>query len=136
MSILVAEKAMRSLESASCEFNPEKTVAYAANIRVYMKRKMEAFPNRPALFDVSEGTVELPTDLADRIERWMSKHPSFNPFMRRFAGFYLIAAISSEKGLNVYEPLAECVREGGYFYIENGVFFFPDCTGVGPIERR
>jgi hypothetical protein len=136
MGIREADAAMSSLESSTNSFDYAKLQLYIASVRAYLKEKRELFPNRAVLHDLSEGTVELPPEFAERIEKWMQQHPEYSPYMRRFARNYVISLLIEPCDAKLYEHLADCVREGGDFYIENAFIYLRDAGAISAWERE
>jgi hypothetical protein len=134
MGIREAETAMSSLESSTNSFDYAKADLYFASVRAYLKEKRELFPNRNVLYDLSEGSVKLPPEFTERIEKWMQQHPEYSPFMRTFARNYIISLLIEPCGAKLYEHLADCVREGGHFYLESGLLYLEEAGAVSTIE--
>jgi hypothetical protein len=130
MGIHQAEVAMSALESAQCQFDYEKVDYYRTKVRDFVERKNSEFPGQPVLFDISAGRTSLPTGLSDRIEKWMSAHPEFSPFMRTFARNYLISLLDRDCDGTLYACLADCVIEGGDFYLECGMLYLRDAASI------
>jgi hypothetical protein len=134
MGIREAETAMSSLESSTNSFDYAKAELYFASVRAYVKEKHELFPNTPVLYDLSEGSVKLPPEFAERIEKWMLQHPEYSPYMRTFARNYIISFLIEPRGAKLYEHLADCVREGGDFYIECSFIYLREAGAVSAWE--
>ncbi|QDV47421.1 hypothetical protein Enr13x_73300 [Stieleria neptunia] len=129
MALLEADAAMSALESAK-PFDYDKANLYQSKLRQYVDEKNSLFPDRPVLFDVTDGSVTLPDKLADRIEAWMVEHPEYSPFVRTFAKYYLASVLADSRHSSMYRHIAECVIEGGDFYIETGMFYLRDAAAV------
>jgi hypothetical protein len=134
MGIREAEAAMAALESTKCSFDYDKAQYYQSRVQKYVEQKNEFFPQQPVLLDVSQGKTDLPVGLSDRIEKWMADHPDYSPFMRTFARHYLICLLDDECDAKMYGHLAECVVEGGDFYLETGMLFLRDAAAVSTVS--
>lgn len=130
MGIREADAALSALESTESPFDYEKVDYYRSKVQDFVLRKNVAFPEQPVFFDMSAGRSQLPTRLSDRIEKWMSDHPEYSPFMRSFARSYLISLLDDECDGTIYTPLAECVIKGGDFYLESGMLYLRDAAAV------
>ncbi|TWT37200.1 hypothetical protein KOR34_21470 [Posidoniimonas corsicana] len=130
MGVHEAEAAMAALEASRCPFDYAKAHQYASSVYSYLIQKERQFPGSPSLPDISAGTTTLSPTLEARVETWMQSHPEYSPFMRTFARHYLISILAGSKGSDLYGHLAECVLEGGDFYIENGMFYLRDAAAV------
>lgn len=130
MGMHEAEVAMAELESSQCQFDYGKVDYYRTKVEDFVKRKNAAFPGQPVLLDVSFGRTKLPTSLSDRLEKWMSDHPRYSPFMRTFARNYLISLLDDDCDGTIYGCLAEFVIEGGDFYLETGMLYLGDACAV------
>lgn len=129
MGIREAEAGMSALEAATCSFDYDKTEYYKSKVEQYVEQKNVLFPEQPALFDISQGRTELPASLSERIDKWMSDHPEYSPFMRTFARNYMLSLLD-DCDAHLYGYLAECVVEGGDFYVETGMFYLRDAVAV------
>jgi len=121
---------MSALELSQCPFDYEKVDYYRSRVQDFVERKNAIFPEQPVLFEMSSGRTKLPTSLSDRLEKWMSDHPAYSPFMRTFARNYLISLLDDDCDKTLYGPLAECVIEGGDFYLESGMLYLRDATAI------
>lgn len=133
MGVREAEAAMSALESTKCSFDYDKTEYYQSRVQQYVEQKNRLFPEQPVLLDVSQGKTDLPVELSDRIEKWMADHPDYSPFMRTFARNYLISLLEDEYDATMYVHLAECVLEGGDFYLESGMLYVRDAVAVSTV---
>ncbi|MBL8869796.1 MAG: hypothetical protein JNK90_08370 [Planctomycetaceae bacterium] len=131
MGIAQAEAAMRALESATRKYDPGSEAFYRKCVQTFVERRNRLYPGRFVMHDTSEGRLQLPDDLMQRVESWMASHPHFSPYMRRFAVNYLLSLLDEGPGADVYSPLADCVLAGGDFYLEQGFFCFPDFAVSG-----
>jgi hypothetical protein len=129
MGIREAESAMTALESIECEFNYDKADYYKSKVLAFIQRKNELFPNQPALFDITQGGTELPASLNARVNKWMEMHPHYSPYMRVFAKNYLLSLLHDCHPW-LYRLLAECVIQGGDFYLEEGWVYVRDAAAV------
>jgi hypothetical protein len=134
MGIREAEAAMSSLELSTNSFDYAKANLYFANVRAYFKEKHDLFPNKPVLYELSEGSVKLPPEFAERIEKWMQQHPEYSPYMRTFARNYIISLLIEPCGAKLYEHLADFVREGGDFYIECSFIYLREAGAVSACQ--
>lgn len=130
MGLREAELAMAALESSAAKFDSGKYDFYRTKIREYVSLKKEMYGEQPVLFDVTKGKSELPEHLSERIENWMTKNPSYTPYMRSFAKYYLLSLLGDGPSATLYEPLAESVLEGCSFYIETGFFYLEEVFAV------
>ena len=132
MGLLEARAAMLALESAK-SFDYDKAELYQSKLQQYVDEKHSSYPGSPVLFDVTEGRVSLPDDLAGRIEEWMRSHPEYSPFMRTFAAHYLASLLDDNCRVSIYRHIADCVKEGGDFYVETGMFYLRDAAAVSAV---
>ncbi len=126
MGVQEAELAMAALESSTAKFDSGMYGFYRTKIREYISFKKEMYGEQPILLDVTGGRIELPEHLSERIECWMTNHPNYSPYMKRFAECYLLSLLSDGPGARLYLPLAESVLEGCSFYLETGFFYLED----------
>ncbi len=129
MGLFEAEAAMLALESAK-PFDYTKAGSYQAKLKQYVDEKNSLFPGRPVLFDVTDGKVSLPDKLCDRINEWMVVHPEYSPFVRTFAKYYLASLLWDSSYSSMYRHIADCIIDGGDFYLETGVFYLRDAAAV------
>ena len=129
MGLAEAEAAMLALESAK-SFDYDKAQFYQSKLQQYVDENNSLYPDYPVLFDVTEGRVSLPEDLTVRVEEWMLSHPEYSPFMRTFAGHYLASLLDDNCHVSIYRHIADCVKEGGDFYVETGMFYLRDAAAV------
>lgn len=129
MGLLDAQAAMSAIESAK-EFDYGKVNLYRSKLQQYVDEKNSLYPDRPLLFDVTNGSVQLPDELNARIEEWMGQRPEYSPFMRTFAKHYLASLMDDNIHSSVYRHIADCVIEGGDFYVETGMFYLRDAIAV------
>jgi len=134
MGLAEAEAAMLALESAK-GFDYKKVPHYESKLRQYAAEKTSLFPDRPALFDVTEGRVTIPEELNIRIEEWMRSHLEYSPFMRTFATHYLACLLDDIGNSLMYRHIADCVEEGGDFYVESGMFYLRDAAAVSAVAE-
>jgi hypothetical protein len=128
VGIREAEVGMSLLEGKS-NFSYDKVYFYQSKIQEFVSRRNATYENPyHALVDLTNGSVELPKEFPDRIERWMTAFPELSPFVRKFARYYILSLLDGKSDL--YAPLMECVVAGGDFYIENGIFFVRDAARV------
>jgi hypothetical protein len=121
---------MLALESAK-PFDYDKSGNYQVMLQQYVAEKNSLFPGRPLLFDVTEGSVSLPIELQERIDEWMSNHPQYSPFMRTFAKYYLVSLLSDSSSYSsMCRHVADCIIDGGDFYVESGVLYLRDAAAV------
>ncbi|MEM6799347.1 MAG: DUF1841 family protein [Planctomycetota bacterium] len=130
MGLREAELAMSALKASQSFFDYAKTQDYVACVQAYVEAKIERCPGSHALVDPSGGTIKLPPQLNERVDRWMQDHPEYSPFMRTFARHYLIDFLADTGEVNPYEHLAQCVKQGCNFYVENGAFYLQDAAAV------
>jgi hypothetical protein len=130
MGLHEAEAGMLTLEGAECPFDYGKSDYYRTRVQEYLKYKNASFPGQPVLLDPSQGKAELPTQLGDRVEKWMARHPEYSPYMRTFARNYLISLLDDDGDTTLYRPLAECVITGADFYLESGMMYLRDAIAV------
>jgi hypothetical protein len=60
----------------------------------------------------------------------MTNHPEYSPFMRTFARYYLISLLDDDCDPTLYKHLADCVIEGGDFYLESGMMHLRDAAAI------
>jgi hypothetical protein len=136
MRIREAEAVMSVLESTQCPFDNAKVDYYRSKAQDFVERKHAFYPGHPVLLDVSFGRTKLPTRLSDRIEKWMTDHPRYSPFIRTFARNYLISLLDDACDGTLDAPLAECVLAGGDFYLETGMLYLRDAAAVMTIHYQ
>ncbi|MGC4003381.1 MAG: hypothetical protein QM811_09700 [Pirellulales bacterium] len=121
---------MAVLERMRCQFDYEKVEIYRSKIQEFLRCKESQFPGKYVFFDITQGKATLPVGLDERIEIWMSNHPDYSPFMRTFARNYLISLLEDYGNKNPYELLAQCVIQGGDFYLESGFIYLRDAAAI------
>lgn len=130
MGLIEAEAGMLKLESATAAFDYEKADYYRSKAAIFFERKVTLYPHQPELFDPTKGRTSLPSNLEQRIEKWMPEHPEYSNFMRTFARNYLLSLLDEECDDELYGLLADCVMEGADFYLESGMLYFRDAVAV------
>jgi len=121
------------LEAISADFDYDMAPQYVIWVKKYLQ-EVQGLTSDTPIFNVGRGCeVDLPVEVKERLEAFLSKKIDYAPTTRNICSWYLIELYAMDLGLklqstSIYEPLIQTLEAGGDFYEHNGALCIRDAA--------